>query len=99
MPVDLTYGRDQDGEALSGPLYTVQLGALRSSNAGAFGRQAQAISMLDEALRILRSAEASPIEFQAITKLDEKLQMFLALIMREYAGPGRQCGANATVIR
>ena len=55
--------------------------------------------MLDEALRILRSAEASPIKFQAITMLDEKLQMFLALIMREYAGPGRQCGANATVIR
>lgn len=55
--------------------------------------------MLDQSLRILGSTEASLVSLRVTEGLDEKLQAFLTLIMREYHVPGRQCGANAIVIR
>lgn len=99
LPSDLSYSHGHDAEAASGPHYTAPLGLLHSNNISGFGRQAQAISMLDESLRILGSSEASLVRLRATELLDERLQAFLILIMREYIGPGRQCGANAIVIR
>jgi len=99
LPLDLSYGQGHDTEATSGPQCTAPLGLLHSNDVSSFGRQAQAVSMLDESFRILSSSEASLVRLRAIERLDEKLQAFLIVIMREYTVPGRQCAPNAIVIR
>jgi hypothetical protein len=99
LPTDLSYSQGHDDQAVDGPQYTAPLGLFHSNNVGGFGRQAQAVSMLDQSLSILGSSEARVIKLGETEKLDEKLQTFLTLIMHEYIGPGRQCGANAVVIR
>ena len=99
LPTDLSYHIGHEEEALNWAHCNAPLEEFKSKHISSFGRQAQAVSMLDQSLQIFASSEASLAKLEAAEMLDEKLQEFLALIMHEYTVPGRQCGANAIVIR
>lgn len=75
------------------------LSETHSNSVDAFGRQAQAVVILDEALDLFSVPGTESPRHQALARLDERLQSFSALIMGEYRMAGRQCGANAIVIR
>lgn len=99
LPIDLSFRVGHEEEAIGGPQCSAPLEVFESKHVSSFGRQAQAVYMLDQSLHIFASSETCLVKLRAAKMLDEKLQEFLALIMRDYTVPGRQCGANAIVIR
>ena len=100
LPLDLRHDQRCDSHVSITPQSNAVFPSkMRDSNVDGFGRQAQAIVMLDQALRILRISDTEDAMLPALANLDGQLQAFLALIMSEYREPGRHCGANATVIR
>ena len=102
LPLPLDLGCDQlsDSHVSGAPQSSGTLpSTIHHSKIDGFGRQAQAIVMLDQTLRILKLSDTENARLPALMRLDEQLQDFLALIMSEYRTPGRHCGANATIIR
>jgi hypothetical protein len=100
LPVDLVNDQPDDVAAsvavqVNSPL----LEDVQNTRVEAFARQAQAIAILDSTLRALSSSDSADSKQVVLAGLDDRLQCFSALIMQEYLTPGRQCGANAIVIR
>ena len=71
----------------------------QSERLDGFGRQAQAICLLDRVLSTIRATGDLDDRLMALESLDRELQDFLAVTMGEYQGPGHHCGANATALR
>jgi hypothetical protein len=100
FPSDETYlPTDLEGDLRSSPCSDVLLCTHHSTGVSSFGRQCQAVSMLDQAMQVLDSANEISDPIRATKKLNQRLHEFLTLIMLEYKTPGKQCGANAIVIR
>lgn len=100
LPLDLGLSQRCDSQtSAAAQSHACLSSTLHSSNVDGFGRQAQAISMLDQTLRILRISDSENTKLPALANLDGQLQVFLASIMSEYRIPGCHCSANATVIR
>jgi hypothetical protein len=102
FPLPLAFSYSQQGDSqtsFAAQSHASLSSTLHGSNIDGFGRQAQAISMLDQALRILRFPHSETARLLALMNLDGELQVFLATIMSEYRIPGCHCSANATAIR
>jgi hypothetical protein len=100
FPSDDTYlPTDLEGDIRSLPCNDVLLGTHHSTGVSSFGRQCQAVSMLNESIQLLKFPNESSDLTQATKKLNQRLHDFLQLIMQEYEAPGKQCGPNAIVIR
>lgn len=74
------------------------LPASQTHSVGGFGRQAQAIYLLNKAFFMLQNDDQDR-RTSALIHLDEELQYLLTITMGEYRGPGSHCGANATALR
>ena len=64
-----------------------------------FGRQAQAVRCLDQALSTIEDTADADVQVSALKLVDKELQHLLSITMSEYRGPGSHCGANATALR
>jgi hypothetical protein len=82
------------------PLDTPTLSAVHASNVNSFGRQAQAVHLLDQVLRVISlPADVEP-KLPELRRLDGELQAFLTLLMGECGwARGLHCGPIATAIR
>lgn len=100
LPMDFVNDQSNDSSvSLGAQLNSTLLADVQNTPVEAFARQAQAIVILDRTLQVLSNFDTRDFKQQALAELDEQLQSFHSLIMGEYHTPGRQCGANAIVIR
>ena len=97
MPVQLSDDRTKD--TISGSRLAPLLPMTSNTNVSGFGRQAQAIYLLDQAFSILTEINEPHRRISALKTLDGELQNLLTITMGEYRGPGSHCGANAIVLR
>jgi hypothetical protein len=100
LPIELCYDLLDDPQlSLSSQSNENPGSILKPGSLDHFGRQAQAIAMLDQILRQLNIAAVKIATRPGLGGFDSQLQAFSALIMSEYRAPGRHCTANAIVIR
>ena len=85
-----------NAELLDTPL----LSMMCTGNMSNFGRQAQAVHLLDQILHTIRLPSEPETKLAELMRLDGELRSFLIVLMGECdPEPGISCGAMATTIR
>jgi hypothetical protein len=73
--------------------------AVHVGEIGGFGRQAQAVHLLDRVLSACHNVTNTTEAISRLEVLDTELRHLLTVTMSEYRGPGSHCGVNATALR
>lgn len=101
LPSDLTLlGRPRSTPSVMRPSHTKSRLDLHQRDIGSFGRQAQAVCLLDQVLHVINLPCGYNDKLAELDRLDGELQSLLRLLMdRKYCARGVTCAAISILMR